>query len=136
MGKRDVYDIPLQCPITGEDLLVTELTSADTGVTIRGRFKVPRLARLEPEQAHFLETFLRARGVITTVEKELGISYPTVRSRLDALLDALQLTPVKDDRRKEKEKQTEAKRKILDDLEAGRITAQEAKSRLRVEEKL
>ncbi len=134
MGHRELYDLPLQCPVTGEDLYVSELTSEDSGITIRGRFRVPRIARLDREQQRFLEAFLRSRGVISTVEKELGMSYPTVRARLDALLDALHLAPAKDEKRKDKA--VEMKRRILEDLEAGRITPDEAKSRLRNEAKV
>jgi len=125
------HEIPLQCPISGDELVVSELKSESSGITIRGTFEVPRIARLSPEQRAFLEVFLRARGVISTVEKELGISYPTVRARLDALLEALKLTPIKDVR-----KDTAAiKRKILDDLEEGKITPEEAKAKLRGEER-
>jgi hypothetical protein len=129
MQTEEQHNIPARCPITGEELYVSELTSAESGVTIRGRFGVPKIARLPDEHREFLETFIRARGVISTVEKELGISYPTVRSRLDALLEALEMKPIKEDRRKAKT--AEERRKILQDLEDGRITAEEAKVKLR-----
>lgn len=130
MGSKERHDIPLQCPITGEDLFVSELTSEESGVTIRGRFRLPRVARLSGEQRAFLEAFLRARGVISTVEKELGISYPTVRSRLDALLKALDLKPVKDNQR---EAAAALKRKLLLELEEGKITPEEFSAKLRGE---
>ena len=63
----------------------------ESGITIRGRFEVPRFAKLSPDQARFLETFLRCRGMLNSVEKELGISYPTARARLDAVLRVLDL---------------------------------------------
>jgi hypothetical protein len=69
----------------------------------------------------FLEAFLRARGVIKDVEEALGISYPTVRSRLDELLRTLDLG---DDRERER------RRVILADLSDGKISSEEAMTML------
>jgi hypothetical protein len=129
MAHNHLHEIPARDPISGQKLVVTELTTEDGGVTIRGSFKVPAIARLEQNHQDFLEVFIRARGVISTVEKELGISYPTVRARLDSLLEALELNPIKPrDRRPE---ETELKRSILAQLEEGSITADEAKAKLK-----
>ena len=130
MGTRNLNMLPSHDPISGGELYVSELTCDESGVSIRGRFEIPRYARLDAEQSRFLETFLRCRGVITAMERELGISYPTVRARMDALLQALDLTPVKEDTPR-KEKAVETKRAILDQLERGEITADEAKARLK-----
>ncbi len=100
-------------------------------MTIRGRFEISKYAKLDREQAKFLETFLRCRGMLNSVEKELNISYPTVRARLDSLLDALDLTPKKDDANK-REKIAERKRRILEQLEKGEITPDEAKEKMGV----
>lgn len=129
MANEKLHKLPHQDPVTGGELYISELASDDSGVSIRGRFEIPRYARLDADQARFLETFLRCRGMLSSVERELGISYPTVRSRLDALLDALDLKPVKEDTRTNK--LADKKRKILDMLEKGEITAEEAKARLK-----
>ncbi len=129
MSKQKWRNIPIRDPFGGGPLYISELASED-GITIRGRFDIPRLATLDHDQLVFLETFLRCRGMISSVEKELGISYPTVRARLDTLLEALELAPVKDDKPK-KDKSAEKKRKILDQLEKGEITPEEAKAKLR-----
>jgi len=129
MSGQELLPLPFRDPIAGGDLYVTEMAS-DEGIVIRGRFAVPRLAKLEPEQLSFLESFLRCRGMISSVEKELGISYPTVRSRLDSLLETLGLSAVKEAVPK-KPKSLEKKRKILDKLERGEITAEEAKTQIR-----
>jgi hypothetical protein len=128
MAKEKLKPLLWRDPISGEDLTITELHGEDSGITIRGHFEIPKYAKLEGEQAKFLETFLRCRGMMNAVERELGISYPTVRARLDHLLDALGLTPIKEDHRKDKN--DEKARKILDQLESGEITAQEAKQKL------
>lgn len=127
MAKSNAIPMPTHDPWTGGPLTITELASEASGLTVRDKFGIPRLALLKPDQAQFLEAFLRCRGVISAVEKELGVSYPTVRSRLDALLEALALAPVKE----RKDRSMESKRKILEQLEEGAITAQEAKQKLR-----
>ena len=130
MSRESSHPLPFRDPITGADLVVTELYCPDSGVSLRGKFEIPRYARLDAEQLRFLETFLRCRGVINAMERELSISYPTVKARLDALLQALDLTPVKEDGPR-KERATETKRAILDQLERGEISAEEAKARLK-----
>jgi hypothetical protein len=122
--------LPFKDPVSGGDLYVSELTCEESGVTIRGRFEVPRWARLDAEQAAFLETFLRCRGMINSVERELGISYPTARARLDSLLEALGYGPTKEEKIR-KAKAALHKRRILEQLERGEITPEEAKIKLR-----
>ena len=129
MAKEEFLDIPSECPITGEPLYVSELTSATSGVVIRGKFKLPRMTTLPEEHSKFLEVFLRARGVISTMEKELGLSYPTVRARVDALLEAMSLEPLKLDKSSPLSK--EARDKILKELEEGKITPEQAKEKLK-----
>lgn len=133
MTSDEFYDLPSQDPVTGGSLYVSEVTGVESGVTIRGRFRVPQTAMLDKEHQEFLEVFLRSRGVISTVEKEMGISYPTVRARLDSLLKELDLKPIKNGKAKAKKKATEARRKILERLEAGEISAEEAKDLIKTE---
>ncbi|MCW5937427.1 MAG: DUF2089 domain-containing protein [Fimbriimonadaceae bacterium] len=128
----ELHDLPTECPVTHQALFVSELASEDGSVTIRGRFRLPSLARLDPEQQRLLEVFLRSRGTITTMEKELGLSYPTVRSRIDGLLQALGLEPYREATKKPKSEVDRGA--ILEELESGKITAAQAKARLRGEE--
>lgn len=78
-----------ECPFCKGRMEVTEVSCAQCDVQMRGHFTLSRYDRLNPEQAQFLEAFLRCRGVIRDMEVALGISYPTVRARLDGLLSAL-----------------------------------------------
>jgi len=136
MSKEKLRKLLTRDPVSGGDLIVSELTSDESGISIRGRFEIPRYARLDDEQSRFLETFLRCRGMLNSVERELGISYPTVRSRLDALLAALDLAPIKEAKdESKKDKSTEKKKEILEQLEKGEITAEEAKAKLKAVEK-
>jgi len=129
MNKGEMHELPRVCPITGDALYVSELSSLKSGITIRGKFALPEEPDLSDEQKEFLTVFLRARGVISTMEKELGISYPTVRNKIDALLEAMSLDPYKADRRHEG--RAEERAKILQELEDGKISATEAKEQLK-----
>jgi hypothetical protein len=59
------------------------------GTTLDGRFTLGRLFELTPDQRHFVEVFIRCEGKISRVEEELNLSYPTVRSRLEEVIQAL-----------------------------------------------
>lgn len=133
MSETKYHRMPARDPVTGGELYVSELTSEDSGITIRGKFEVPRYAKLDAEQQHFLETFLRCRGMLNAVERELGLSYPTVRLRLDGVLEALGFAPTRDEPQPKRERiSSERKRKILEELESGQITPEEAKAKLGV----
>jgi hypothetical protein len=85
------HDAIATCPICSGELAVTRLHCRACGTTLEGDFTVGRFARLSREQFALLESFLRSRGNLKEMERELGISYPTVRARVDALLRALGL---------------------------------------------
>lgn len=131
MPSEQLHPIPTRDPVSGKPLIISELACPESGVTIRGSFAVPRYSTLEPDQASFLETFLRCRGILSSVERELGISYPTVRARLDALLGALDLPPVKEQPKPVDRRSSQKRQSVLDQLDRGEITAAEAKERLR-----
>jgi hypothetical protein len=85
------HDAIATCPICGGELAVTRLHCRSCATTLEGDFNVGRFARLSREQFALLESFLRSKGNLKEMERELGISYPTVRARVDALLRALGL---------------------------------------------
>jgi hypothetical protein len=85
------HDAIATCPICSGELAVTRLHCRSCGTTLEGDFNVGRFARLSREQFALLESFLRSKGNLKEMERELGISYPTVRARVDALLRALGL---------------------------------------------
>lgn len=116
-----------KCPVCGSDLAVTELACRACRTRIQGGFTVCKFCRLDPEHQAFLEVFLRCRGVIRDVERVLGVSYPTVRGRLDALLQALGLAA---EPRPEKGA-SQTRRAVLQALEAGDISVDEALNRLK-----
>src|SRR5574337_1298631 len=83
------HDVIATCPVCSNELTVTRLHCRSCGTTLEGDFSVGRFGRLNREQMSLLESFLRSRGNLREMERELGISYPTVRSRVDALVRAL-----------------------------------------------
>lgn len=85
------HDAIATCPICSGELAVTRLHCRSCGTTLEGDFNVGRFARLSRDQFALLESFLRSKGNLKEMERELGISYPTVRARVDALLRALGL---------------------------------------------
>jgi len=108
----------------GRRFLVTEVRM-DNGIAIQGEFDRPPLARLRYEDQVFVSAFVRSHGSIKDMEKAFGISYPTVKNRLNRIADQLKLVEVEvgvavadgDD--------------TLDLLERGEISAAEAAERLR-----
>lgn len=130
-----MYPVPTQCPVCGGELTVTRLHCFNCDSSIEGGFSLGRLSRLTPEQWDFIVTFIRCEGKITRMEKELQVSYPTVRARLDDVILALGFRPSAEEADEEEAAQvSEAeRRRVLDDLAAGRITSAEAIARLRTE---
>jgi hypothetical protein len=87
-----VHDVISTCPVCSGELAIARLHCRSCGTSLEGEFGVGRFGRLSAEQLALLESFLRARGNLKEMERELGISYPTVRGRLDALVRALGLS--------------------------------------------
>jgi hypothetical protein len=87
------HDVISTCPVCSNELSVTRLHCRSCGTTLEGDFSVGRFGRLNRDQLALLESFLRSRGNLREMERELGISYPTVRSRVEALVRALGFGP-------------------------------------------
>ena len=87
------HDVISTCPVCSSELAVTRLHCRSCGTTLEGDFSVGRFGRLTREQLALLESFLRSRGNLREMERELGISYPTVRSRVEALVRVLGFGP-------------------------------------------
>lgn len=78
-----------QCPVCGGALEVTRLECPECGSALEGHFRPCRFCQLSREQQQFIEVFIACRGNIKEVERVLGISYPTVRNRLEQVIEAL-----------------------------------------------
>lgn len=126
-----VFPVPGHCPVCGEAMNITRLHCPECDVTVEGRFSLGRLALLSPEQLEFVEVFLRCEGKITRVEKELNISYPTVRSRLNEIIETMGYEVSHATDGPGDGPSAETRRQVLDDLAAGAITSEEAIELLR-----
>jgi hypothetical protein len=130
MGTEHTPYAPVHCPTCAGELVITRLQCPTCGTEVAGTFTLGRLAGLREPHASLLELFLRVRGNVKEMERELGLSYPTVRARLEEALAAAGLDrapqPAVD------ETHLAAQRgAVLDALERGEIAAAEAATRLR-----
>jgi hypothetical protein len=120
-----------RCPACGEALQVERLRCPACATAVEGRFAPVPYAALDPERLRFLEVFLRARGNLREVERVLGLSYPTVRSRLDELLQALGFAEAP--AAAPPPAGSSGRREVLEALARGEIDVAEAVARLRGE---
>lgn len=112
------YKVISKCPICNSKLKIMKLRCNKCGTVIENEFEFSKFECLEEEHLNFMEVFLKCRGNIKDVEKELGISYPTVRAKLDDVVSALGYTQVN--------KSTTNNKEIIDKLEKGEISAEQA----------
>lgn len=108
----------------GREFTVTAVRMQDTGITIQGDFEIPLLAGLRHEDQAFVGEFVRCHGSIKHMEKAFGVSYPTIKNRLNRIASELQLVQI------DVEPASQSV-DVLDLLEAGEITAAEAAEKLR-----
>ncbi len=87
------HDVISTCPVCSGELAVTRLHCRSCGTTLEGDFSVGRFGHLSREQLALLESFLRSRGNLRDMERELGLSYPTIRGRVEALVRSLGFGP-------------------------------------------
>lgn len=112
------YKVITNCPVCSKTLKITKLQCTHCNTTIENEFELSKLASLSKDQLHFVEVFLTCRGNIKEVEKELGISYPTVRGKLSDIISSLGYV--------QKRKNEVDEKKVVTMLENGEITPEEA----------
>lgn len=120
-----------RCPVCQNELAITRLHCEACDTTLEGRFGGGPFAHLSREQMDFVLTFIRCEGKLTRMEDELGISYPTIRNRLQDIIRALGFEPGKEEAVDVSE---DRRRQVLEDLDAGKLTADAAMRILRGEE--
>ena len=105
------------CPYCNTKLRVKQLKCPECNITIEGDLTLSNLASLSSEQQHFIEIFVLSNGNLKDMANKLGVSYPTLRRRLDSVIEALSGKSVSN---------KEERSKILDEIEEGKITPEEA----------
>jgi len=114
-----------QCPVCNESLEITRLYCRNCDTTIEGHFHTGRLSQLTPDQIVFVEVFLKNEGKINRVGEELGMSYPTVRSRLREMIASLGYSIEEEPSMGEEER-----RALLEELAQGKLSSEEVLKRL------
>ena len=101
----------------GQDIVVERVRLAGKEIAIEGRFELPQLARLSPEDQVFVVAFVRSHGSIKEMEQVFGVSYPTIKSRLTRIAESLDFVDTNP---------SPSRTEIFDRLRRGEMTAQEA----------
>ena len=83
--------LPKRCPACNTHLNITRLTCSDCGTEVTGTFPPDLFSRLAPNDFDFVVLFVKSKGNIKEMERELGISYWTIRTRLGEIVDQLGL---------------------------------------------
>ena len=101
----------------GKSMIVERVRLPEKDIVIEGSFELPDLARLSADDQIFVTAFVRAHGSIKEMEQVFGVSYPTVKSRLNRIASALQFVETNP---------TPSRAEIMERLKRGDITAEEA----------
>lgn len=81
--------LPVKCPSCGETLRVKRLECGICASAVEGDFGLPAVARLTPDEQTFLLNLVQSSGSLKELARVYGVSYPTVRNRLDTLIETL-----------------------------------------------
>jgi hypothetical protein len=121
-GESCMPKMPRKCPACSNTLYISRLTCPKCGTEVTGNFPPDFLSSLSPNDFDFVVLFLKTKGNIKEMERELGISYWTIRSKLNEIVAGLGFEPdTQDDVALSNRRQ-----KILEKLNAGELTVQEA----------
>ena len=101
----------------GHPVVIERVRIADREIAIEGSFELTQLARLDMEDQIFVTAFVRSHGSIKEMERIFGVSYPTIKSRLNRIAGSLEFVETNP---------MPSKAEILDRLQQGQITAEEA----------
>lgn len=128
----------LQCPSCTETLKPKVLECASCDIRVEGPFQLNEFATLSPEDLHFLRIFVRCEGRVRDMEPALGLSYPTIRSRLSQLKGKLMESAeelVATTAKVETGTTKDSDDQILEKLRLGKISFDEAMARIQKKEK-
>lgn len=120
------------CPVCKHELNVVKLHCEHCDTEVTGTFTLSKFNYLETEKLYFIEIFIKNRGNIKAIEKELNISYPTVKKILDEVIVGLGYSADYDEDEDIKEKENkkdlknQIKQTILEQIEKGQMTVNEA----------
>jgi hypothetical protein len=113
----DTSPVTQECPYCAAPMAVAKMVCARCQVAVEAAFPMSRLASLPVEHQRFIEMFVLAGGNLKEIAEQVGVSYPTIRSRLDKVIDAL---------RAEIGKTRRVQGNVLDAVEPGKLNAEAA----------
>ncbi|MBW3536884.1 MAG: DUF2089 domain-containing protein [Actinobacteria bacterium] len=119
---------PQNCPVCGDRLAITRLGCDECGTELSGAFAGCAFCGLGVEDREILWVFLASRGNIKEVERHLGVSYPTARARVDAMLESLGVEPVG---ASDRDRRAADREKVLEALAKGEMDIDQAEEALR-----
>ncbi|MGE4572560.1 MAG: DUF2089 domain-containing protein [Candidatus Izemoplasmatales bacterium] len=127
-GKFKKYPVMSECPVCQHDLEVTHLSCSNCHTELEGRFTLSKFNYLNADKLYFIEIFVKNRGNIKAIEKEMGYSYPTIKKMLDEVIEELGYSVDAKEEENEAEDQTPKKSKIeiLDMIDKGQVSVEEA----------
>ena len=135
--NKPKYPVISECPVCHHDLIVESLDCEYCGTRLEGRFTLSKFNYLDTEKLYFIEVFVKNRGNIKAVEKEMDLSYPTIKKMLDDVIVGLgysldstaeentQAQPAQDI------KSAQARIEILEKLNSGELTVEAATEMLK-----
>ncbi|HVU88231.1 MAG TPA: DUF2089 family protein [Pirellulales bacterium] len=85
----EIRPLSNECPYCGTAMAVTQMSCSHCRVSVEAEFPMSRLADLPVEHQRFIEMFVLAGGNLKEIAEQVGVSYPTVRSRLDKVIEML-----------------------------------------------
>lgn len=115
-----------QCPSCGGELEITRVNCTRCETVVTGRYQPCRFCKLPPESIQFLEAFVRNRGNVKEMERELGTSYWTIRSRLNELIEELGFEVDNQADAEREETLKNQRRSILEQVDSGELSAGDA----------
>lgn len=125
LGSSQTPEVLGRCPVCTGELAVQRLQCSTCNVALEGEFQLNPFNRLSSDQQRFVEIFLVARGNMSEVQKELGVSYPTVRARLEEIISQLGHKPASEEAALQAERLG-----TLQEVESGELSVEEALRRL------
>lgn len=125
-----MHKILERCPTCGGSLFVSELNCTQCDTRVSGRFYATRFARLSAESLHFLEIFVKNRGNVKEMERELDLSYWSIRNKLNHIIEELGFAEEASPAGPPSVAAQAARQAVLDELDQGHISVQEAANRL------
>ena len=110
---------------SGQEICVREVELKETGISVKGEFELPPMAKLPMDDQVFVAAFVKCHGSIKEMEKLFGVSYPTIKSRLNKIASGLDILNI------QVEDVPIPQTTVLDDLSSGTISVDQALEQLR-----